>query len=342
MIFGVMYSIVERGLLGASQYYPATDNPYDFKISLLLNAPGAFILGLIIGAIEVLYFEKILDRYPLWIKLVIKTLIYVTLIFIFLVVLSFFANAARLDRSPFDPVVVKYVGQFIGAFAFWSIMIYGAFNIMVALYYTETQNGLGQKMFANFFLGKYHRPVQERRIFMFLDMRSSTSIAERLGHVKYYKLLNDYYNNMTDAIIDTNGEIYQYVGDELIITWEENEGIKDNTCIRCFEKIKQAFQDRSDYFIDKFGLLPQFKAGIHTGQVTTGEIGTLKKEIVYTGDVLNTAARIQGLCNEYKADLLVSEPLFNLLNLREVSNKCIGELSLKGKEKKMGVVRVSV
>ncbi|NNF34114.1 MAG: adenylate/guanylate cyclase domain-containing protein, partial [Saprospiraceae bacterium] len=132
------------------------------------------------------------------------------------------------------------------------------------------------------------------------------------------------------------------VGDEVIITWKENEGIKANTCIRCFENIKQSFRNRSEYFIDKYGFIPEFKAGMNTGQVTTGEIGTLKKEIVYTGDVLNTAARIQGLCNEYQADLLISEPLFILLNLSEVSNERIGELTLKGKEKKMGVVRVSV
>ncbi len=342
MIFGLMYSIIERGLLGTTNIYPATDNPYDFFLSVSMVVPGSFLLGILIGTLEVFYLDNKFDKYSLWLKLVAKTIIYVILIFTFLITLTMIVNSINFGVSPFNREVLRALGNFVSVFAFWSIIIYSGLVITVILYFSETLNSVGHKMFSNFFLGKYHRPVQERRIFMFLDMKSSTTIAEKMGHVKYYKLLNEYYATMTDAIIDSNGEIYQYVGDEVIITWEEADGVLNNNCINCYKEIKARFQECSDHFINKFGLVPQFKAGIHTGQVTTGEIGTLKKEIVYTGDVLNTAARIQGLCNEYQTDFLISEPLFDLIHLKNFSHEKIGELSLKGKEKKMGVVKLQL
>ena len=341
MVFGFMYTIIERGLLGESKIYPATDNPYDFLLAVSMVVPGSFLLGILVGILEVFYLDHKLDKYSLWLKLIIKVIIYVGLIMTFLVTLTLCVNSINLQASPFNAEVIASLENFASAFVFWTIVIYSGLVITVILYFSETQTSLGQKMSANFFLGKYHRPKQESRIFMFLDMKSSTTIAEKMGHVKYYELLNDYYATMTNPIINTNGEIYQYVGDEVIITWEESEGLKNGNCITCFKKIKQKFHESNAYFIDNYGLVPQFKAGIHTGPVTTGEIGTLKKEIVYTGDVLNTAARIQGLCNDYDADLLISEPIFDLLKIEKPESEKIGALTLKGKEKEIGIVKVN-
>jgi len=69
-----------------------------------------------------------------------------------------------------------------------------------------------------------------------------------------------------------------------------------------FFAMKEDLRKRADWYNKDFGLLPAFKAGLHFGKVTTGEIGALKKEIIFTGDVLNTTARIQGLCNHHKVD----------------------------------------
>ena len=57
--------------------------------------------------------------------------------------------------------------------------------------------------------------------------------------------------------------------------------------------LKNRLKSRTAWYNQKFGVNPDFKAGIHLGEVTTGEIGALKKEIIFTGDVLNTTARIQ-------------------------------------------------
>ena len=176
---------------------------------------------------------------------------------------------------------------------------------------------------------------------MFLDLKSSTSIAENLGHTKYYNLLNDFYGIITDPIINHLGEIYQYVGDEIVVSWETEKVINNDICISCFFEIKKSIAQQKEKFSNIYNIIPKFKAGIHCGIVTVGEVGIMKRDIVYSGDVLNTASRIQETCNEYNAELLVSEDVIHLLpeyNSYQIKN--IGELALKGKTKKVKVVSV--
>jgi adenylate cyclase len=85
--------------------------------------------------------------------------------------------------------------------------------------------------------------------------------------------------------------------------------------------------------LEKFGIVPEFKTGFHCGEVTIGEVGVIKREIVFTGDVLNTAARIQELCNTYNVKLLVSKKLLDLLPIENrYLPKAIGEITLRGKQ----------
>ncbi len=107
-------------------------------------------------------------------------------------------------------------------------------------------------------------------------------------------------------------------------------------CLKCFFIIKEIFRNNSEKYIEEFGLVPGFKAGLHYGKATTGEIGAIKKEIIFTGDVLNTAARIQSLCNSYGMDILISEDLLAEL---EPDNRykfsAIGECELRGRKEKI-------
>jgi len=164
---------------------------------------------------------------------------------------------------------------------------------------------------------------------MFSDMKSSTTIAEKLGHIKYFELLREYFFDLSEAIISTSGEIYQYVGDVIIVSWKYKKEMENNNCIKCFFAMKEDLQKRSDWYQQNFGLVPTFKAGFHFGKVTTGEIGALKKEIIFTGDVLNSTARIQGLYNLYNVDLLISGDLMNSLDLEskfQIKSLCKNEL----------------
>lgn len=170
------------------------------------------------------------------------------------------------------------------------------------------------------------------RIFMFLDITSSTAIAEKLGHLKYFELLNDFFNDIESPIEANKGEIYQYVGDEVVVSWPLTEGIKKANCVNCFFDIVERINELNDKYSEKYELIPTFKAGMHYGKVSTGTIGTLKKEIIYTGDVLNTTSRIEGQCNIHNVNLLLSEALLDQIpNENHFEFSRIGEISLRGK-----------
>jgi len=237
-----------------------------------------------------------------------------------------------LNKAIFDPEVVSSVFTFVFTFAFLSVSIYVGSIMGLSLFIHDISDNLGLHVVKNFFTGKYHSPKEENRIFMFLDMQSSTSIAEQLGHVVYFRFLKTYYKDIAHSIIRTSGEIYQYVGDEIIVSWITKKGLHRNNCIRCFFLIKQTMEKLAPIYAEQYGIVPGFKAGIHFGPVTTGEIGRIKKEIVFSGDVLNTTARIQGLCNKFEVDNLISGELNALLNIDdeyEISSK--GKSNLRGR-----------
>ena len=342
-VFGLVYVILERGILGTTNFYPATLNRYDFNSSLIYTPIGSFFMGFIQGWIEVVWMRNKFRNRSFWIKILFKSSIYLLMIIVFLAVLTLLINSLRYNASPWDPEVINSLIQFYGAFAFWSIVLYMAVIVDVALFFSEVRDYLGGNIFYNYSFGTYFKPQKENRIFMFLDMKSSTTIAEKMGHTQYFELIKSYYADMTDALLETSGEIYQYVGDEIVISWPQKEGLVDNNCLKCFQKINDSIQHAGDQYKSRFGFIPEFKAGLHVGEVTAGEIGTLKKEIIYTGDVLNTAARIQSLCNHYESKILISEPLKQQLDLTEkMALTEIGNITLRGKTHSMPLYKVDL
>ncbi len=234
-------------------------------------------------------------------------------------------------------------GQFFFNYVFCGVVVYLTTVVGVSLFYNEISENLGHGTLANFFTGKYHTPKEEKRIFMFLDMKSSTTIAESLGHVKYFEMLREYYFDLSDPIVKYSGEIYQYVGDEIIVSWRLKSVLENNNCIQCFFAMKEAIRKEATKYKEKFGLLPEFKAGFHLGKVTTGEIGVIKKDIIFTGDVLNTTARIQGLCNTYKVDILISGDLIKELDIHsQFKIRTLGENELRGRDEKIELFTIKV
>jgi len=340
--FGLLYVLIEYGIMGDAKVYPSTNNPYDFNSSLIITPLACFIMGTLLGTIEILFLNKLFISRTFWQKILFKTTFYLLLILILLFTISFITSSMRLDLPMFHPQVIQSIIQFASNFVFWSILIYSGVITMLSLFISEVSDYLGGSAFKNFFTGKYHHPREEERIFMFLDMKSSTTIAEQLGHVEYFQLLNKYYADTTEAIIQTSGEVYQYAGDEIIVSWNLKNGLANNNCIRCFFRIKETFHILSESYIKRFGLIPGFKAGFHYGKVTTGEIGVLKKEIFFTGDVLNTTARIQASCNEFETDILISEELTLQLDLNKMYDlNEIGECELRGRQEKVTLFSIS-
>ena len=218
------------------------------------------------------------------------------------------------------------------SYFFWLFVILGTLIILLV------NDKYGPGVFRDFLLGKYFHPKREERIFMFLDLRSSTSIAERLGEERYFQFIKDVFRHATPGILLTKGEIYQYVGDEIVVSWRMDKGVENDNCLQCFFNIQENLLRLQPYYQQHYdGIVPEFKAGLHYGYVMAGEIGVVKKEITFSGDVLNTTSRIQSKCNELGVNILLSKYLLDKLKpLTNISQpKMIGELLLRGKQQKV-------
>jgi adenylate cyclase len=217
---------------------------------------------------------------------------------------------------------------------FINVFLFG-FLVSITQFMLQVSDKFGPGILWKFLTGRYYHPRQEERIFMFLDLRSSTTIAEKLSSKKFFDLLKDVFQDITEPILNSQGEIYQYVGDEVVITWPVDHGLAGNNCLLCFFRIQQALEQKGKYYIQKYDVLPSFKAGLHIGEATVGEIGVIKKDIVYSGDVLNTASRIQGECNNQNVNILLSSDLLERMQLNGAYQQiALGEFPLKGKKER--------
>lgn len=223
----------------------------------------------------------------------------------------------------------------------FAALVYLALVTAVITFIKQMIDRSGSRVIKNLITGKYHFPREEYRIFMFLDLRSSTTLAERLGHVRYSRLIQDCFRDLTDSAIRHEVEIYQYVGDEAVLTWEMETGLRNNNCIRIFFDFNQELQAREAYYQSAYGIVPEFKAGVNAGTVMVAEVGVIKREIAYHSDVLNTAARIQSKCNELGYDLLVSAQTKALLPTDpELNFTSVGHIALRGKDEKVEILGV--
>jgi adenylate cyclase len=194
---------------------------------------------------------------------------------------------------------------------------------------------LGPGTLFAFAAGRYYEPRIEERALLFIDMRSSTAIAERLGELGFLNLLNRFIVDLSLAIAEAEGEIHKYVGDEVIATWRLAPGMNESACVRaCFAALDRLRKEAPAYERE-FGLVADFRAGLHCGPVAVGELGYLKKEIALIGDTMNTAARIQQTCRETDNRVLASSALLDRLATLPpgVTQRRLGALEMRGKER---------
>jgi adenylate cyclase len=226
-------------------------------------------------------------------------------------------------------------------YLFYLLLVYYFFMNLIISFINQVNKKYGPGVLLPLLLGRYRHPREEERIFMFMDLKSSTTTAEKLGHIRYSSFIRDCFADINEVLFPYRAQVYQYVGDEIVVTWPEREGLKNHYCIRFFFACKKQFGNRAEYYMNTYGFLPEFKAGVHTGKVTAVEIGEIKRDIAYHGDTLNTAARIQSVCNEYNKSLLVSQYLLNKTGENHnMQTEALGMIGLRGKMAKVGIVSI--
>jgi len=301
----------------------------------LNNSARGYIHGAVAGIListAILLIEFVVDsrtlsglirRVPFLLYLALRSLGYLVAILFGLTVSTWLTRASAGS----EPLIER------GGVIFSLVMSLG-FNLLYGV-----NSLLGQGVLFNFIAGRYRRPRIEERVLLFIDMQSSTAIAERLGETRFLDFLNRFVADVTGPIVAQLGAIHKYVGDEIIVTWPLAAGLRDGRCVRaCFDALAQ-LDAAADAYIAEFGRRADFRAALHCGHVVIGELGIVKMEIAFLGGTMNTAARILQACRDTGHRVLASAALVDRLSALPpgIAKRSIGPLHLRGKDSEIGL-----
>jgi adenylate cyclase len=295
-------------------------------VSLLISIPISVIDALLtaswIAGIEIFLLPRAsmrwLDALPFAAVFILKTLVYGAI------------AGAVLAGQPGERLlgVVTVYNARTGLIAVCLSLV--AVAVVVMMF--QAAGLVGYRTFMALLLGKYRRPYAERRFFLFVDVVGSTAIAERLGALEAHRFLAAVFSAVAEPIELCRGEIYQYVGDEIVITWVEADGVADARALRCFFAMRAALAADANRFVQRFGVQPELRAALHLGEVIAGEVGQVRRAIVFHGDVMNTTGRLEQATREVGCFFIASaEALASLGPPPEIRTHDLGALALRGR-----------
>lgn len=215
---------------------------------------------------------------------------------------------------------------------------YAFFFICVIIFMREMSLKLGQGVLWNFVTGKYHQPKQENRLFMYIDIRNSTQISEKLKGHQFHTFIDDFIQDLTPVILDFRGVIYRYVGDQIGVTWKPGDGVRNANCIRAYLAAHNVIRRNREKYLHKYGLIPKFITSLHYGPVVIGQLGDVKSQIVYIGEIIHQLGEIE---NQFKKEDLPSPVLLSGQVLEQIRLPALFEMkklgSLEGSKEKVDV-----
>jgi adenylate cyclase len=224
---------------------------------------------------------------------------------------------------------------------FWStVIVAGGISVLINLGF-GIANIIGGRALMNFVTGRYHSPVTEDRFVLFVDIAGSTGLAEQLGGLAIHRLLDRTFRLLTQAVVDYRGDVLDYVGDEVIVTWSERDGGVDCRPLRCFVAMREELAGAATQLQREFGVAPRIRGSLHFGPVIIGEIGDVKRAIVFNGDVMNTAARLEEHSRKVDGGFLASRAAMDRFNSAPpFAVRDLGQLPIRGRADGIDVVGI--
>ena len=301
----------------------------DTSLSAMLSGPAyGLLLGVALGCVELFVFDGPLRDWlsdlPFMANLVVRSAIYVAII-----------SALQLLQT--GEVIAGFPGS--SGRSFWSGIAYSAaISVLINLGFAIA-NIIGGRALLNFVTGRYHSPVTENRFVLFVDIAGSTGLAERLGGLAIHRLLDRTFRLLTLSVVDYRGEVLNYVGDEVIVTWPERDGAIDCRPLRCFAAMRHELAGAASQLERDFGVTPRIRGSLHFGPVIIGEIGDVKQAIVFNGDVMNTAARLEELSRQVDGGFLASRAAMEKFSSAPpFAVRDLGRLPIRGRADGIDVV----
>jgi len=302
------------GLLVGTLYPLLARESGDLR-AILNGALIGLLGGIFIWIFEMKVFDPQKRTYTFIPVFLTKTISYFLGFFVIILSVKGLIDSIFYKKPVLDYITSEEFQNFIFKEDFYVILIYTLAFLAIINFTIQMSRKVGYEMMINFINGRYHTPKNEERIFMFIDLKSSTAIAEKIGDVKFHRFLNDFYFDVTKCILAAKGEIYRYVGDEIDITWRMRRGLKNANCILIYFYVLYRIKRQKEKYLEKYGIIPQFTAGLHCGNVTTGEIGEVKSQVIHYGKVIQITSMIKDELKRLDKNLLITESLVNILKM---------------------------
>jgi len=324
MLFGTLVGVAYSLVLQLTVYgAPLT--------GALIGAIHGLLLSATIGALEILGVRtppgRAVEQAPFLVTLSVKAAVYGSMI----ALVNLYEPGTRLVGLTILAGPVQVIG-----------LIFSFVATAAFLFVFQLSQIVGGRTLRDWVLGRYHHPRQEHRFFLFVDVAGSTRLAERLGPTGVHHFLNRIFVLASDPVDDHRGEIYQYVGDEIVITWRESDGRTGARPLGCFFGIERALRAASAEFVRDFGVAPRVRGALHAGPVIVGEVGGSKRDIVFHGDVLNTTSRLEDLAREHDRGLVASATALEACRDAErYALQDLGAHVLRGRARPMPVYAVT-
>ncbi|MBN2040734.1 MAG: HAMP domain-containing protein [Spirochaetes bacterium] len=177
---------------------------------------------------------------------------------------------------------------------------------------------------------------------LFSDIRSFTSISEKLQPEEVVEFLNEYMTIMVECIDRTGGVVDKFIGDAIMAEWgiPASRGNDTENAINAALMMRKVLLEfNKDRGGDKKPVI-RIGIGINTGAVLAGQIGSEDRmEYTVIGDAVNLASRIEALNKPFGTDVLISEDTYNLVKDLYTVEK-MSPIRVKGKEEPQQIFAV--
>lgn len=327
--------------VATDNYTPKYDTtPAGNTRAVLLRELNVFIFSLIIGYFLVSVLKNILRNKSPLVNLLIKTGLLLA-VSIFMNFLIYYSYHLLIVQEPAGEAFQQFIEGTFGSQWLLEKMPEWVLLFLLTLLALEINNKYSQGVFFNIIIGKYLQPREEKRIIMFIDLKNSTPIAEKLGHRDYFRFIRDVIYCLSAGIAQYDGRVYQYVGDEIVAWWPCSRA-NARKSVKALIEARKIMNKNTDVFKSGYGEIPEYKVGIHAGNVTVGQVGISKKDLVMSGDTMNTAARIRSACTELNQKFLVSAEITALLGMKDWQHESQGMVELKGKNESIELFALKI
>lgn len=173
---------------------------------------------------------------------------------------------------------------------------------------------------------------------LFSDIRSFTSISEKLSANELKAMLNEYFSPITQSIFEHQGTIDKYVGDMVMAFWGaplDDPNHAENAVIGGFDMLKITAELRQ-HFIAKDWPAIHVGIGINTGNMNVGDMGSeYRRAYTVLGDAVNLGSRLEGLTKFYGLEFLVSE--YTKAQCPNILFRPVDKVKVKGKDKAVAI-----